>query len=230
MNLRRIFLIAILLLTLGIGTYAQESPKAVLVDAHLNVPCDESLARIDNFHNELEENPNSMGLVAISNSPEKRLDGVYRQVMIERHMKARGSDLDRVKFVRSIDAGELKIRFWLIPPGAVEPQIDLDDSFEIPSSVGPFLFGWEYSFGDQICPEIDDGEIFGQFLKANPESRANLVFRDRSMRRARKRANQAVAKLTRRYGISRQRIRIFFVKPEPRLDGDEPITEFWYLP
>ena len=174
-----------------------------------------------------------MGFISIANSPENRRDGVFRQQWITRYTRARNFDLSRIRIVRTLTEGDLRIRFWRIPPGATAPPLNLDESYEIPQTVKPFLFGWETrdDFGDPICPAIDHGYIFARFLKANPSARANLVVRAKSLRSARRNSGLIVNRLVKKYGIKRSRIRVFLRERElSQLASWLPITEFWFLP
>ena len=229
MNLPRINLIVILLLGFGIGVNSQDPPKAVLVDEHANIPCD-SMARLDHFYSDLHQTPNSMGFVIIANSSNKRRESAFRERMIENYTRFRGFDPKRIKIVRASSGDEMRISFWRVPAGASEPQVDADQSYEIPSTNKlPFVFGSEERSGHVECSEAHV-DIFARFLKANPTSRANLVFRDKSERAGKRRADWVVSNLVRQYGIARKRIRVFIVRPEARIAGAEPITEYWYLP
>jgi hypothetical protein len=117
-----------------------------------------------------------------------------------------------------------------LPPGAPEPKVEIDQSYEIPPTIRkPFIFGAEelqYAYPECVENSVD---IFGKFLNANPRSRANLVFRDASSRVARKASDIVVSELVEIHGIARDRIRVFIVKPK-KPAGQEPITELWYLP
>jgi len=229
MTRRRKYLIAIVLLAFGIGANGQEPPKAVLVDEFGNLPCDDSMARLDHLYSELHENPSSSGFVVIANSPDKRRDSVFRQRMIENYTRFRGFDLNRIKIVRETVGEEMKVSFWRLPFGSPEPKVDVDGTYEIPSTIKkPFMFGAEESHGQMECAEYSE-EIFARFLNANPAARANLVFRDTTSKAGMRRANRVVSELVEKHGIVRNRIRVFILRPSTHRGG-EPITEFWYLP
>jgi hypothetical protein len=81
----------------------------------------------------------------------------------------------------------------------------------------------------QICPKIDNLEIFANFLRDNPTARGNIVARDKSRSRARRRAAGVMKELI-SHGISKKRLRTFtgfFQKPS---NHDELIVEYWFLP
>lgn len=222
-------ILACVVLTLAQTLAAQEGPKAVLSDEHPNVPCDDTLGRLDAFFAELHNNPGSTGFIVIATSPNNRRYGVFRQETIKSYARVRRFDLDRIKVVRARSDSDMKISLWRIPAGAAEPIVDIDESYEIASTAKPFMFGWEDMIEDTICPLIDHGAIFALFLKANPTARANLVFRDDSRALAKWRANHVVSTFVKKHGIARQRFRVFTLRLSSRPNNDH-ITEFWYLP
>lgn len=230
MNLRRTFLLTVLLLMPGLRATSQPVPITILVDEHGEIPCDDTLGRIDVFFSELRNNPTNSGLVVISGMPENKHRILFRQTIIQHQIQWRQFDASRIRFLRS-RSEETKVQFWRIPPGADTPDIkDLDMSYTIPRTVQPFLMGEETKLGDQICPEVDDGEIFAKFLKENPSARGNIVVRDNSPGQARGKASAFVRRFSRKYGISPVRLRSFAAKLMYPPNHDEAVIEYWYLP
>ncbi len=231
MSLLRICSIVLLFFATCVGALGQSASGAVLVDEHGNLPCDESLGRLDNFFQELQKIPNSSGFISITNKPEDRRYTVFRQAMIKAYAIERGFDAMRLKIVRANSNQEMRLQLWLIPDGGVTPEVkDVDMSYALPAGGKAFMFSWEYSGFEQICPKIDDLKILAEFLRQNSVARANIVVRMRFPRTARRRQRAIVSSLVNKFGVSRNRIRTFLVKPEPRQGGNEPIIEYWYLP
>lgn len=211
------------------STPGQATPQAVLVDEFGFLQCGDLLARLDVFYNQLSNKPGSTGFVSIANSPEGRRESVFQQRRIELYTRFRGFDLKRLKIVRSSSEDDMRTSFWLLPSGTAEPEVDVDHSFELPHSVNkPFIFGVDELYGQVECSD-NSVDIFGKFLAANPNSRANLVFRDPSPSVARSRSVEVVTELVEQNGIARNRIRVFIIKPTKPI-GQEPMTELWYLP
>jgi len=92
------------------------------------------------------------------------------------------------------------------------------------------MMGEETKMGDQICPVVDDGEIFAKFLKENSGARGNIVIRDNSLTRARRKAARTKLDFESKYGISGSRLRTFTAKLTRPSNHDEAILEYWYLP
>lgn len=220
----------VLVLSLAVLGRGQEPLKAILSDEHSEIPCDDTLSRIDSFLAELRENPEDTGLVVLSGAPENKHRIVFRQMVVQRHMKWRQFDLSRIRFLRARSV-ETTVQFWRIPLGADDPKInEVDMSLTIPKNVKPFLMGYQTKIGDQICPEIDDAEIFASFLKANRSARGNIVIRERSTTHARQKAASILRQFERKYGISAVRLRTFTAVHTYSSDHDEFIVEYWYLP
>jgi hypothetical protein len=223
--------IALVLLAGGSAAISQEFPKAILVEEHGSIPCDDSSARLDAFYLDLYNHPGSTGFISIANAAEKRRDSIFRKDSIELYARMRQFDVSRIKIVRTLNDGEMRITFWRVPPGATDPTINIDDSYEVPRTTKSFMFGWEDNSADDICPPINHGEIFARFLKANPHARANLVSREDSILSAKRNATAMVTKLVKRYGVPRGRIRIFLQeRKRSRLAAWAPDIEFWFLP
>ncbi|PYS99554.1 MAG: hypothetical protein DMF63_10730 [Acidobacteria bacterium] len=225
----KISCILVLLTILSMNGQGQWLPKPILIDEHRSLPCDDLMSRWDAFYMELNDNPNSTGFIVIANRAEKRRESVLRQLWIERYTRYRGFDLSRIKIVRTLSDADLRISYWRVPTGASEPTVSVDASYEIPRTLKPFLFG-SSDFPDMPeCSEIDDGRILARFLTANPSSRANLVFRARSIQRAGKEAAEVVSNLVKQYGVSRSRIRVFLRRDRSQPD-QYPMSEYWFLP
>jgi hypothetical protein len=213
-----------------VGTgFGQEVPKAVLVDEHGQLACDDSLGRLDVFYAELAKNPGDRGLFVISGRPEIKHRVAFREGLIEAHTRDRGVDAGRFDFVRAVSDGDLMVQYWRIPPGADRPVIsNVDKTYSLPSSIKPFMLGAEYSSGDGICPEVNDFPIFVKFLKDNPEARGNIVVRERTLGRAEAKGRRVVRELGAK-GIARSRIRVF-TGTRGADDHNVPVVEYWFLP
>jgi hypothetical protein len=209
----------------------QETPKPTLIDDHEAIPCDETLGRIDAFFSELSRFPDNSGLIVLSAPPAAKSWLIFRQTIIEHQANWRSFDSSRFQIIRARSQRELRVQFWRIPPGTNSPSIlDVDMSYDIPKTVPPFLMGDETRMGDQICPEVNDGEIFAKFLKENRGARGNIVIRDNSPTRGRQKAARMKRNFELKYGIAASRLRTFTAKLTRPSNHDEAIVEYWYLP
>lgn len=230
--LPRVVLLSVLAYMFALTSVGQVPPKAVLVDEFGRLPCDDNLYRIDFWYTELSHNPNSVGLVVIATAPDKKHLGVFHERMMEAHAEFRGaSKALAFRYVRAVSEDDLKVQLWRIPPGADDPRIEsLDMSFSLPKQIEPFMLGAEYKFGGQICPDPADEPVFADFLRANPAARGNIVVRDRTIERARKKIGRVLRTFQNQYGISRRHLRVFPATLTKPSNHDEPVVEYWYLP
>ncbi len=210
MNLSRIYLIAIFVMAFGAHANGQETLKAVLVDEHGLLACDESLSRVDRWYSELGKNPKSTGLAVIASPPGEKHLGVFRQLMMELHAKFRRADRLSIKYLRTTSNSEFKVQMWQIPVGADAPEIEnVDMSFILPKDIEPFILAITYELDEGPCPTGNDLYVFSKFLKANPSSRGNIVVREGTVGRARRTSANILREFTRRYGIPGSRLRLF---------------------
>jgi hypothetical protein len=109
----------------------QDRPTPVLLAEHGALQCEVLLLSLDSFYADLDNNRGSTGLISIATIPEKRRDGVFQKVWIERYTRFRGFDLSRFKIVRTKTDVDMRISFWRNPAGVAEPALDIDDSYKI---------------------------------------------------------------------------------------------------
>lgn len=212
-------------------TLGQDTQGAVLVDEHGSLPCDDTLGRLDLFFSELSKDSGSTGLVVLSAPLEKKRVSVFRQFLIKAHARDRGFTSNEIRYVRTTFGKEFQVQLWRLPAGVAEPAIEnIDMSFSLPETIGSHMLGGEYSYGDGICPEVEDGPIFAAFLRDNPRSRGNIVVRQRTLGQARRRAARIIRQLQKNHGIPRSRLRIFPQISSNPTNNLEPIVEYWYLP
>jgi len=228
---RRLCCAVLLLLAFTLNSVGQEPPKPVLLDEHGSLPCDDLIGRLDIFFRDLSKSPGSVGLVVISTPAEKNWWAVFRRDLIEAHARDRSFTSNQIKYVKSSAADEFTVQLWQVPRGAAEPTTKHSDiTFEMPDDIKPFRLGVEYTWADGICPEVDDQPIFAQFLKSNPASLGNIVVRDRSIKRARRKAERIRSIFRTKYGITSSRLRFFTRTASRSALMREPIVEYWYLP
>jgi hypothetical protein len=221
----RLPILSLLIFASSFMTPSQVPPNAFIVDESGPVACDDMLARVDNFLIHLEREPGSSGLVVIESSPLSRRNAVFHAALIESAVKNSSKlHMERIKFVRASSSVGIRVQYWLIPRGAVTPTIaNVDISYALPPGIKPFMFSWEYGGDDGICPIINSTMLLAKFMAGNPKARVNIVFRGLNRKDAYARLNV----LTKRYGISKARTRIFFAAKE---SINDPIVEYWFLP
>ena len=230
MNLRRICLLTLLLLTPSLRSDGQVPVEAILVDQYSYSPgCDDFIGRLDVFLGELRNHPDSTGVIVLRNKPSLRHRTRILEATIESWLDYREFDRRRIEFIRA-DGDEHSRSFWRVPPGAPKPSVERGFLGSQMVNKKPFLLTEESRFGTHICPEIDRLKIFAGFLKDNPTARGNIVVRDGSQSVARRRAASIVRKLQSIHGIQRRRLSSFIARFERPSNHDEAVVEYWYLP
>lgn len=227
----RFILLATVSSVFALTSLGQKTPKAVLIDEHGRLPCDDLLGRLDLYFQELRRYPGSMGLVVISSTNNNKHLAVFRQRMIEEHVKAREFTSNEIKYVRAISDNDLRVQLWSVPSGSTEPTVkNVDMPYTLQPGIKPFMLGAEYYSGDHICPEVNDLPVFAAFLKSNSGSRGNIVVRARSVAQARRKADRIRREFREHYDISVSRLRFFPRKAAFAASDFEPLVEYWYLP
>ena len=192
-----------------------------LVDEFGLIGCDEMLARIDNFSNELRKQPTARGVVIVTGSPEKvikkvRLEVLFTSGSIQRHV-----DQSRVTVVRGDETGDAIMRFYLIPVGARFPDEDLKPwELTIPAGTRPFYF---FSDVDPICFYPTLNRYLGELLAMNPGLRINVVVNASTARQFRRDVSDIQGSFPREYSHRLQ----FFQRRNPNSDSH---AEYWLLP
>lgn len=93
--------------------------QAILIDEFGNLPADDIRGRLDNFFQELSNNPNNQGYIINYGTPAQI---AARERLITNHITMRGFDRGRITLVRGGDTGEgPKTKLYRIPPGAANP-------------------------------------------------------------------------------------------------------------
>ena len=96
------------------------APEAVLVDEFGKLPNDDIRGRLDNFFQELSNNPNNQGYI-INYGTDREITA--RERLITNHITFRNFDRSRITLVRGGDRGNgAETRLYRIPPGAGNPN------------------------------------------------------------------------------------------------------------
>lgn len=221
------------ILTVNQSAQVADSPSALKVDEFgASINCEEVLARLDNYFVSLQNDPSAEGLIAIYGEKGKA-GGVkahssrYQALRILSWMEMRRFDASRITVVQDATGGDARTEFWLVPAGATPPEIDgVPWSYDVSAQAEPLLLGTEYSDGVAGCSG-GSPYLYAEFLKANGSMRGNIVIGASSTRNYRRRAKELLDELVGK-GVSRGRLKTFFVKVKPNLLQES--VEFWLIP
>jgi hypothetical protein len=102
---------------------AQENPKPLLVDSFAYSNSEDASARIDNFRNELNNSPQSVGFIIIYGGKTIKRGEVEAHIRgIKQAFKLKGIDEKSIKIIKGGFREKLIVDFWLIPAGSRLPQ------------------------------------------------------------------------------------------------------------
>jgi len=210
MSLSRSYLIAILLLALGVGANGQEPPKAVLVDEFDKLPCEDVIARQDNLFTEIQANPNSIGYAIIFADGENLKQGRQIEAMFNGQAEFRRFDDTRFQIVRAVGSSGLKVHLWIAPAGASIPQFTAREwDFEIDPKRKPHKFNAsEYDEGP--CPIGSQFKLYSDTLKANSPAKGHIVIWARTRAIFQKEKRRVDRDLLEKHKIDRSHIKYFY--------------------
>lgn len=96
-----------------------EKPEALMAEEFGKIPNGDFRSRMDNFFVELQNNPDSRGLII--NYGSKR-EVAAREKLIKNHIFFRKFDDSRISFINGGYSNEIKTQFWRVPEGAENPK------------------------------------------------------------------------------------------------------------
>jgi hypothetical protein len=221
MKLNKLKTTFIALLLFGAVTNAQEPGKAVLVDEFGELCSDDVRSRIDSFFMTISDSPDSTGYVV--GLAQASLPGRYEKFvrLFKNHISFRHFYPERVKFVRSSDREDLRIQFWLVPPGVsfsdvpayVRSPILVPTLFDA-SAIDSIENGKVYfGEGGEACDFGLQPEHFAKELNQQRNLDAYLVAtsdRRHSARSVTRALRLTQQKLTKAYGVPAGRIKISY--------------------
>jgi hypothetical protein len=118
-----VFLLFITLVALtGSAVHGQQAGDAAarLVDSFGPVPNGDMRGRMDLFLAELAHNSDSKGMIYVHGTP---AETAGRTRYFQNQINFRSFDALRIKFLKGRNVGEVRSDFWLVPPGAHEPDV-----------------------------------------------------------------------------------------------------------
>jgi len=208
---------------LGLSSSAQNA-KPVLIDEFGNIPCDDYLARVDNFYISLGSDPTAHGYAVISGFPYLRRRLAY-DLWLDGAVWSRRFDPDRITKIRGKEIGDIRMQFWLVPGGAEPPKFDPSAwNFTFAEKSKPFVF---HSEMEQICSSPTFTRPYKEYIDANLGSRGHVVIYAASQRSFRKTLQEAKERLK---GIPGKRLRYFFVRIDGSPYGDNSYADYWLVP
>ncbi len=223
MRSSKIIFTFLILLVSVLFCVGQEKPKAVLIDQFGRIPCDQFLARFDNFFEEMRKQPGAAGYTIIYAEPDSLRDELRYEFWISDHIKYRKFPADLFHTTRVRRAGPMKIELWRIPAGAKVPALNGELWTSIlPANFTAFEFGTNMG---EMCSGFN-AALYAEFLIANPTIQARLLVTAKSAKAAAKLGEPYIEDLVKEFGIPRERFRISYKNRNPQLYG----IKYWLEP
>ncbi len=223
--------IAVLLLPFCLsagGLFAQERPKAILLDEFGAMPCEHLLGRTDALAAELDKEPGSVAAILIRPGNPSLKAAVSRRRLIVSTLQLLGVPFDRFSIYIGKQSGEgqIETQYWKLPVGTTPSFSDaiLWTEAELDTS-RPFIFGYADEIG--ICPTFVP-KNFARLILENPGSRGHIVIRsgvDSGYVNRFFFANEWIKELVEKQVIPRTRLKLFFTKGTGLTEA-----EFWFVP
>lgn len=224
----QIFLIIVLTST----SFLAQGPESTLIDEFSNPNCEDLWARLDNFFIQLLNNPSLAGTITISGKSGDLRNDLYFESQIKTYFIRRSVSQDRWRIIRTRPEANRTIRFWLTQPGVTPDGVESSEwSLVYPKGTRPFIFAWGDSYADDVCLMADEIALLAQVLKANPNSRINVVLLVRSQREFDRRRKETVQLLVDLHSINRWQFKIFKkLRSKKDVHRFKPNTEYWFVP
>jgi hypothetical protein len=222
---KNLLLLVILFVTSQIY-FAQETPKAELIDEFGRLTCEDIIARQDALLNILNEEPTSTGYIIIYSNKKDSRAAWRMKMFIDGQTELRRFDQKRLTVFRGTDESEVNVQFWKVPAGAEKPEFkEIGWNYDLSNRKKLFKFNsseWDVS----PCPIGSQFDSYSNYLKANKNFRGHIVIFTKSNKEFQKVKENLLNKLPNDYKVSPNQLRFFFVKQKI----DYTNYEFWLVP
>ena len=219
-------LIPIIVLLFAVSGFAQDEPKAVLVDEFGKLDCEDFNSRTYNFFNELTKNPTDIGYAIIYSAEGAKRPNWYEHQLMERVFSF-GISKSRVKVFRSsVRRPEIGAQFWRVAPSSQNPVFE-GEPIDYPDEklLRPKLFFRESDSNPSgPCSNHISGS-FAQLIKENLDVYGLIVFVEKNKREGLKDARHWIDDLTVYGGLTRDRIQVRIFR-----SSNDPHFELWIAP
>ena len=220
--MKRLVLTVMLLTAAG---FAQEAPKATLIDEIGKTSCEDVLARSDNLGIMLQEKRVASAVVVLyANDSDAKLDWQIR--FIQRELIGRFGNNFNVRFLRGTDKGKSRLEFWTVPDGVTFEKLDFRTVAQLPLKIGERTL-FQTETGDPCSNHAFAG--FANMLKSD-RGLIGYIVNVNYPKRDRLETVSYYDDLFREHRISDRRVRIFFKNKKVPSNSLPPYSEYWLVP
>jgi hypothetical protein len=197
----------------------------VMIDSFERVSCSEIRMHVDQFMAQIAADPNTVGVVALSDDDPFVLAN-NRRALLENHMLKRRFNMTRIQFVRRTAIPSLAVQFW--KAGDIK-ELAFDHTshwnYRVEADTKPFIV-YTDGFNESECLFPSGASVLKDYLLANPGSRGNIVIRCSSTRCYEEQKKMILNELSQTNAIPMSRIRFFYVP----IASAYFENEYWLLP
>ncbi len=222
---KSLLLLAILFVTSQV-CFAQEIPKAVLIDEFGKIGCEDLIARQDALISELQNDPTATGYVVIYGDKNEARWSWRIKLFIDGQTFFRRFDATRLLIIKEKDGDDPKVQFWKVPAGAEKPNFDeVGWNYDLSDRKKPFVF-YTTENEDGLCPSGHRLKDYSNYLSANSDFRGHIVIFAKSQNQFQKQKSELINDLTKKNNLSSTRLRFFF-----KYENNEYTQyELWLVP
>lgn len=215
-----------IILFLAFSCFAQEKPKAILIDEFGKITCEDLLARSDHLGFKVREVPANRAVVIIYGSKDLEARADATAEFIHRALIGRYNNDFNVTVIRSHVRTDLGGQFWSIPPG-----IEFDTQNARVIAQIPFRVDKKTLFDTEMGAPCSKHAFYGfvRMLKSD-DSLSGYVVNVNYTQNERADTIRYLLGLFRENGISHRKIRIYFKTKKMPPNTLPSFSEYWLVP
>ncbi|MCU0238419.1 MAG: hypothetical protein MUC29_03180 [Pyrinomonadaceae bacterium] len=216
----------LILLTSFQFIFAQEKPKAKLVDEFGKTNCCNFLGKLMYFVEELKNSPDSKGLFVIHTnldiSRNKDFLLYYRRLLFGQ-LDFLSFDENRILIKNVKTSNSFNAQFWIVPKDAEIPKQFEDYSFEIYSIIKKPTMFYSSNSEDGVC-STNGVKDFAETLNSNSDLNGHIVIFDSNNKAFINQKTEIIKTFEEKYKTSQNYLKFFYKK------SDYSNIEYWLVP
>ena len=210
--------------------FAQLQDEVKLLDEIIPAGrCEYYWSTLDVLLLDLLKDNDSIGYVVLQGSKDNVIQTIVHKEWVAGHLARRKFDVklanfdtNRIQVLRGAESATLKVQLWK-SSGKGEKPVGTDTNFDYTlKTEKPIVFSDYTDDPGGLCPGIDDVKVFGDFLRANPQLKGNIVIYKNAEGSFQKAKSDILSRLD---SISPNRLRFFFSS-----NSNWHPYELWFVP
>lgn len=201
-------------------SFAQEKPKAELVDEISPTNCCDMDSRTYNLINAIKNDSESKGYIILFYSNKTLGKALYFERTISSSLFS--SKIKNIKIIRKKSEDGFKTQFWFVPNGAEIP-FSLDDEVDFAGLFSNKSRLFALSYGE-LCDEKGQEKQLAEIFSASQNLRGHLVIYAKTKANFLKRQRLFQKEFSDIYQVPKNKIKYFYVNNENEYE------EYWLVP